>query len=81
MLAQVADILTMPANGVLCVQECGDGVSADELLVVATAGASRRLGNATLGARRCAHPRGPRTHRGRAPQLLRSGLRHAVLRF
>jgi diguanylate cyclase (GGDEF)-like protein len=50
-LTQVADILTMPANGVLCVQECGDGVGSDELQVVATAGASRRLGTTTLSAR------------------------------
>ena len=50
-LAQVADILGMPANGVLCVQEGGDGATPDQLQVVASAGASRRPGNAILTAR------------------------------
>lgn len=48
-LAQVADILAMPANGVLCVKECADG-QADELFIMATAGPSRRLGNGRLTA-------------------------------
>jgi len=57
-LAQVADILGMPANGVLCVQECGDGALPDELQVVASAGASRRPANAILNARDDAHIHG-----------------------
>ncbi|HEY0063354.1 MAG TPA: EAL domain-containing protein [Telluria sp.] len=50
-LAQVADILAMPANGVLCVQECADGAHGDQLLIMATAGHCRRLGTGLLGAR------------------------------
>ena len=46
-LAQVADILLVPANGVLCARERVDG-HADELYVVATAGAARRIGNGRL---------------------------------
>jgi diguanylate cyclase (GGDEF)-like protein len=46
-LAQVADILCMPANGVLCVKECVDGAK-DELHIIASAGASRQLGNALM---------------------------------
>jgi len=51
-LAQVADILAMPANGVMCVHECDDGsAGADDFRIMATAGACRRLGSASLGAR------------------------------
>src|SRR3954468_6414706 len=41
-LAQVADILLMPANAVICVQECADGENVS-LFVMATAGALRRI--------------------------------------
>ncbi|MES2017536.1 MAG: EAL domain-containing protein [Pseudomonadota bacterium] len=48
-LAQVADILMMPANGVICVKECPDG-STDELYVMASAGATRRIAAGPLTA-------------------------------
>jgi diguanylate cyclase (GGDEF)-like protein len=46
-LAQIADILGIEPNGVLCVQECPDG-RCRELHIMATAGALRRLGNGKL---------------------------------
>lgn len=46
-LTQVADILSVPANGLLCVQECPDG-KCFELYVMATAGSYRRLGSGRL---------------------------------
>jgi diguanylate cyclase (GGDEF)-like protein len=46
-LAQVAGIIGIPASGVLCVQEYPDGHS-PELMVMATAGAYRRLGSGRL---------------------------------
>jgi diguanylate cyclase (GGDEF)-like protein len=48
-LAKVADILMMPANGVLCVKECVDGQAA-ELYVMAAAGPSRRIAGGRLTA-------------------------------
>ena len=49
-LAQVADILAAPPNGVFCARQCSDGED-DQLLVVGAAGASRRLAHGPLGAR------------------------------
>ncbi|NHZ89666.1 EAL domain-containing protein [Massilia sp. CCM 8733] len=48
-LAQIADILGVEPNGVLCVQECPDG-RCRELHIMATAGVYRRLGAAKLTA-------------------------------
>ncbi|MCE3606288.1 EAL domain-containing protein [Massilia sp. P8910] len=48
-LAQIADILGVEPNGVLCVQECPDG-RCRELHIIATAGAYRRLGTGKLTA-------------------------------
>ncbi|MDQ1921268.1 putative bifunctional diguanylate cyclase/phosphodiesterase [Massilia pseudoviolaceinigra] len=48
-LAQIADILDVEPNGVLCVQECPDG-RCRELHIIATAGAYRRLGAGKLTA-------------------------------
>ncbi|MDQ1816959.1 EAL domain-containing protein [Massilia sp. CCM 9210] len=48
-LAQIADILGVEPNGVLCVQECPDG-RCRELHIIATAGAYRRLGAGNLTA-------------------------------
>ncbi|QYF93228.1 EAL domain-containing protein [Massilia sp. PAMC28688] len=48
-LTQAAEILQMPANGVLVVQE--DAAAHKELSIMATAGAARRLGNGRLTAR------------------------------
>ena len=53
-LAQVADLLGIKADGVLCVQECPDG-HCQELFIMATAGACRRLGSGTLTAQEDAH--------------------------
>ncbi|MES2319034.1 MAG: EAL domain-containing protein [Pseudomonadota bacterium] len=41
-LTQIAEILVMPANSILCVKECPDGVASD-LYVMATTGPSRRI--------------------------------------
>jgi diguanylate cyclase (GGDEF)-like protein len=48
-LAQVADILVIPPNGVLCVKECADGQE-DELFVMATAGPVRRAPGGSFSA-------------------------------
>jgi diguanylate cyclase (GGDEF)-like protein len=48
-LIQIADILAIPANGVLCARENPDG-GADELLVMASAGPARRAASARLSA-------------------------------
>jgi diguanylate cyclase (GGDEF)-like protein len=48
-LAQIADILGVEPNGVLCVQECPDG-RPGELHIMATAGVYRRLGTGKLTA-------------------------------
>ncbi|MDQ1830211.1 EAL domain-containing response regulator [Massilia scottii] len=48
-LAQIADILGVEPNGVLCVQECPDG-RCRELHIIATAGTYRRLGAGNLTA-------------------------------
>jgi hypothetical protein len=49
-LAQIADLLGLEANGVLCVQECPD-TGCHELMVMATAGSYRHLDNITLTVR------------------------------
>jgi diguanylate cyclase len=49
-LAQVADMLEIAPNGVLCVQECPAG-GCTELFVMATAGSFRRLALGVLAAR------------------------------
>ncbi|MES2127755.1 MAG: EAL domain-containing protein [Pseudomonadota bacterium] len=48
-LGQVADLLGITANGVLCVKECPDGQCHD-LYIMATAGEQRRLGTGILTA-------------------------------
>ncbi|MES2150568.1 MAG: EAL domain-containing protein [Pseudomonadota bacterium] len=48
-LTQIADILAIKPNGVLCVQECPDG-RCHELYLMATAGSYHRLGNGRLTA-------------------------------
>ena len=53
-LAQVADLLGIKADGVLCVQECPDG-RCYELFIMATAGSFRRLGSGRLTAQEDAH--------------------------
>jgi diguanylate cyclase len=51
-LAQVARILCIEADGVLCVRECPDGAGerCDELFVIASAGAGRQIGSGRLTA-------------------------------
>ncbi|MES2298564.1 MAG: EAL domain-containing protein [Pseudomonadota bacterium] len=48
-LTQIADLLAIKADGVLCVQECPEGGCA-EMFIMATAGNYRRLGTGKLGA-------------------------------
>ena len=49
-LTQIADLLGIAANGVLCVQECPDN-GCHELMVMATAGSYRKLDNCELTVR------------------------------